>query len=771
MFRPRFNLSNNLFLTGILTITSVFLIVIYNISSNSDSFNSSFMDIIFALTFLVVVFLSFLWMKKKSSFESDDMLRVNGSLPLIKTILSSLCFVTFFMISLLFLFDLSLYRDFFQFGKEIFILLITLSNILLLYHLHLAFERPKRPNAYIFKFFTKKITKITNNYETTFTIKVMTIIGIFVLPFSLISFLTQNLLLSYIAASIINNTILGGYWIGYGLYKYFLFIWGFQQEKKGSLIDIIMNFFSFNGLSVFFAFFFIIQSILLALLIIVHFLFPEILLQSNTISIAIFVFIISLYAVILNIIGDRTQKQPWYSSVFSIYVFTIPLNFVFILQYMLQSSETSLFFNIFEFSHVLTYLLLFTYVSSLFIIFSVNNKYLSINLWKDPYETNQLLAKLKISLENPSNTQLILLQKLGTTLKDRDIVLQVITTYKAILSSNKNTPKAQLLYSLQNFVLNQFDEKNDDEIFNLLIELVHDLLDIRPDYSEIFYKKALNLLQTGYSHIKKESLNLLGHIIQINPKIQYIDEIYNEIEEFYAYGDEKFKRFSLDALKYIITNFTFDLKRVKKFLTEIIEFESFGISTVIYDLFEEIYSKDKEPSIFSLTKKTLQSLDSTAKLGAIKFLRKHMPSDVTEQKEFLNLLMNNLKDIDNAIGVRTNIIYTLGELIKKKEANKDLLIQLQSFTDDFDPDVKTAIIQTYTDHYLLNNLNLNELKPVFLKGIQEKDYIIKLVTLQSIKKLSETENLILSNFKSIIDLGLNDESQIIKDEAQKLFKG
>ena len=311
---------------------------------------------------------------------------------------------------------------------------------------------------------------------------------------------------------------------------------------------------------------------------------------------------------------------------------------------------------------------------------------------------------------------------------------------------------------------------SDEEIFQLLFDLANNLIDIYPLYANRLYKTAIDLLKNGNSMAKRESLNILGHILQINPDNSYVNEIYSEIEKTYFTTEEKLKRLVIDALLFIVKNFPEYSSKIKNLLIEKLEYETFGVATSIYAVLDEIYQNTNDISIFTLTKTTLESLNSPAKLGAINFLKRNMPVDTNERKIFVNLFLENLKDIDNAIGVRTNIIYAINELIKKNKSEINLLTIIKEYKNDSDPDVKSAIIHTYTDHYLLKNLHLDDLNEIYTSGIEEQDYVVRLVVLQSIKLLKEKENTIDNQLMKILEIAKTDESQIIKDEVNEILR-
>ena len=90
-----------------------------------------------------------------------------------------------------------------------------------------------------------------------------------IFPFIAIYFMTLNVVISYIVFSLLLCMLSGGYWLGYGLYKYFVWIWGAQinnqisnQENgfKTNKLDFLRNLKFKEGQSVLFGFFYTLLS-------------------------------------------------------------------------------------------------------------------------------------------------------------------------------------------------------------------------------------------------------------------------------------------------------------------------------------------------------------------------------------------------------------------------------------------------------------------------------------------------------------------------------
>ena len=398
-----------------------------------------------------------------------------------------------------------------------------------------------------------------------------------------------------------------------------------------------------------------------------------------------------------------------------------------------------------------------------------NNRYLKIEIWKNHYETIQLLTQLTMSSENPSIIQLNLLQKIGILMEDRETILKLITVYQGILDSENSRLKSEFRSNIYNFINSQLSVNADDELYEMLFNLANILLDNEPKFTEKLFETNLELFSTGNSVVKNGSLNVLGQILQINPKIQYAEKNINQNQRNYFTNDEKLKRLILDALMFFVMNFSSYLTKIKELIASKLDYETFGIATNIFTVLTEIYHIDQDREIYLLAKNSLKSLDSPAKLGALNFLRKNFPTNQEESDIIIKILLDNLEDIDNAIGVRTNTIYTINDIIKLDSSKSYLLSNIKQYIDDLDPDVKSAVIQSFTEQFILRKASFADLIDIFSRAMEEHDYIVRLVVLQSIKSIIIQEKIRDKNFMAILEKAQYDESQIIQDTAREIM--
>lgn len=765
----------------VLFIVSTFLLVLNSFFINDIEANIEILLLILLIIFLSIMVVSFFWLKNKLFFKSENLLNDTGKVPLWNLLLASFYFSSFLILSYIVIFNwTSILSD--SFGSNIILItfgiFLTLNNVIMVLHLNDIFKPQNRPNGYIFKYLNKKIAILSNNFDTVFTLKVIIFIICIFLPLLVTYLLTNDVISAYFISSIILNSLAGSYWLGYGLYKYFAWIWGAQistRQKsqrnlvKTNYIDFIKNLRFREGQSVFFGFLYTLFNILLLFLIVGKAINSSFTISSELLITFLVIYLFISYVIILPVTGERTPSQPWYGISFSMFSYTIPFSNVNLAAFLFSSSiNLTLVFPTSTINQVKILLALVFFIA-IIILFITNNKYLTAYMWKDPYESNQLLSKLKISLDKPSTIQLNLLQKLSNTLEDQDTIIKLATSYQILLDTPESKNQEDLIKSIVNFILTQISFSEEEEVLDLLFNLTHNLLDKYPKEASNFFDEYFKLLEKNNSFIKNGALNVLGQILQITENDSFIEQTYSKLESLYSSPDEKLKRLTLDAFLFFVRNNPEYLSKIKSFITQKLEYETFGIATIIFNLLSEIYLQDNDNSIYVLAKNVLTSLDSPAKLGVINFLKSNMPQEESEQKEFLELFMKNLKDIDNAIGVRTNIVYAINELVKGDKEKSYLLPELKFLISDDDPDVKSALIQSYTEQFLIQNIEFSLLRKIFELGIKEQDYIVRLIVIQSIKRIKESNNQLFTDFKPIVESALTDESQVILEEATNLL--
>lgn len=771
---------SNRIVVSIIFILAVLCFTLASLFNTLFTTNIDLFKLFMVVLFLILVIIIFIWLYDKLNYKNDDEGENTKELSFIIMLIPSIYFAVFliFIFSVLLdwtsLFVSVIGNDMTQY---LFLFFLTLNNFIILIHFNDVFKQQKRPNAYIFKFFNHRIATLSNNYETVFTLKVFGFVVFFLLPALLLNFILSNLFLTYLLESLAITTLVGSYWLGYGLYKNFVWIWGVPgivsgQEAVSSKIPIynlLRNLRKKEGQSVLFGFIFTLYSIVMFLLSVIFAIDKSLLIFPNVFTLLVLFYAVMLYIIILPVIGTRTETQPWFSISFIMFIFSLPYYVAFCFEYVITTNNANLFINFDLNSTLVSPLLILLLFISIVILFKVSNKYLTVSMWKDPYEANQLLVTLKESLKNPTSIQLNLLQKLSNSMDDNDTIIKIIASYELLLKSEKQKKNNEFLNGLVNFILNQILISQEDKTLTLLFDLTHNLLDEHPKYTENLFESYFNLIKSGDSFVKKETFNVIGHIIQLNAKKTFVDKIFNELFNLYASPDEKLKRQILDSLPFFINNYPEYREQTKIFLKSKLELETFGLSTIIFSVLTDIYHWDSDDSIFDLAENILESFNSPAKLGAVNFLKTNFPVQENYKKIFINLFMNNLKDIDNAIGVRTNIIYAINELITKDKSNTYLLDDLKFLLYDSDPDVKSALIQTYTDQFLLDNLQVSEILEVFDKGLNEQDYIVRLVVIRSIKAIKDKKTEYYNNLDKIVKKAQKDDSQIIKEEINKLL--
>ena len=602
---------------------------------------------------------------------------------------------------------------------------------------------------------------------------------VFVLPLVLGYIITNDIVTDYLIVSFFLNLLIGSYWVGYGLYKYFVWVWGVNSGMANTSDNDSSRIYNFRGLlnlqysenrSILFAFFFLLYTIFLFALVIISNIIPSFQFNNTTEQLLLLIYFCSLYSVILQISGKRTESQPWFSNTFSIYSFTIPLFLTIIFNDLISKNADSTFKIIFPAISSINWFFILGLAFSIILIIKANNDHLTKSLWKDPYESNQILSSLKLLMTNPSVNQLSLLQKISNVLDDKDTIIKLIGIYKSFIELGPHSLKDDQIKSVIQFITNQLLVSADIEIFEPLFELTHSVLDNYPENAKILFKPNLEILKNTNSIVKIQALNAMGHILQLENDDELLDELYSELERNFITPDEKLKRLVLDAFSYIILNFIDYNGKIQNFLVEKLEYETVGIATIMYSLLEKIYQNTGDPYLMDLTKSKLEQLDTPAKIGAVNFVKNNFPDQSQNHELYVNLLLNNLKDIDNETGVRSSIINTFNELIKNNKIKKSLLGEMKNYINEVDPDVKTAIIQLFVDHYMMKNVDFEDFEFIITKGYNDQDYIVRLVVLQSLKSVRSMEKQITAKFNDLLNKAKFDESQPIRDIATKLLE-
>lgn len=772
-----FSIANRYFIM-FLILLSVFLEILAIIFKMREIFNLNFALMFNIFSFIILFLFSVLWLKNKLDFDPQNETHKNGifSRPLL--VINAIFFSLFYFLTFILLFlQESIPTTYFDLEKLIIIIFLTIPNVLIIYQLNLVFKQQTRPNAYIFKFLLRKIERFSNDYETVFSLKVLIFGVVFILPLILGYIITNDIITDYLIVSLLLNLLIGSYWVGYGLYKYFVWVWGASNsitntsDNDNSMLynfKVLLNLQYSENRSILFAFFFLLYTIFLLVLVIISNIIPSFQVNDTTEQLLLLIYFCSLYIVILQITGNRTESQPWFSNTFTIYSFTIPLFLTIIFNDLIAKNANSTFEIIFPATNSINWFFILGLAFSTILIIKANNDHLTKSLWRDPYESNQILSSLKLSITNPSANQLSLLQKISNALDDKDTIIKLIGIYKSLIESESHFLKDNQIKSVIQFITNQLLLSADIEIFEPLFELTHSVLDDYPENAKILFKPNLEILKNTNSIVKIQALNVMGHILQLENNLELLDDLYSELERNFITSDEKLKRLVLDAFSYIILNFIDYNGKIQNFLVEKLEYETVGIATIMYSLLEKIYQNKGDSYLIDLTKSKLEQLDTPAKIGAVNFVKNNFPDQPQNDEIFVNLLLNNLKDIDNETGVRSSIINTFNELIKNNKIQKSLLVEMKNYINDVDPDVKTAIIQLFVDHYMIKNVNFTDFEFIITEGYNDQDYIVRLVVLQSLKTVGSVEKQISAKFNDLLKKAKFDESQPIRDIATEL---
>jgi HEAT repeat protein len=120
--------------------------------------------------------------------------------------------------------------------------------------------------------------------------------------------------------------------------------------------------------------------------------------------------------------------------------------------------------------------------------------------------------------------------------------------------------------------------------------------------------------------------------------------------------------------------------------------------------------------------------------------------------------------------VKHHIIYNLGTIIRRIPALTAILEDIDFAIYDDDPNVRSALIQTISELFPLGNLPEEVLSTYLQNGINDSDYIVRLVTIQQINNLVETTPYLLKQLPVYLEKSLKDSNSDVFEEAYSIFQ-
>ncbi|MHA2364914.1 MAG: hypothetical protein ACXAC7_13240 [Candidatus Hodarchaeales archaeon] len=767
--------NDNLFVLSQMALLS-FQCLIFIISS-SISNQTSDLIIFLGLVFVsICLFTSFMWWShSKLTFKQDDIFNKTGRINnRFHWILSGLIYCISMIGAISSIFSMFIAQIYLDLNRYLLVILSILIVLMIFLDIRRVSKRPEMaPNNYLNKFLLKTIESRDQEYHYSFTTVLFFSIIIILLPMVIIYLtIVNNVELVIILWTIILVFLYGGYWTGYGAYRSYRWLWGLstpvnQTEVKISKFNqlglrysleisfgIITNFYLvFIGFLIFFIQLSLIQP-----------LEPWI---TILISIGLFTGLIKL---LLQVISSTSRSQPWYSFLFLSFISIIPFFWITTVMSLLNDDQApKLITKLLSQQEWIPLLLCLAFWVGLFIMFISNSRHMQYWIWKDLYESTQLLNEINLKLSNPKPLHLNLLTKISVVHQNTELISKLLQIYQKIIENEILDEEKGIIDSLASFIITQIQIEHEWSVHAISFEIAHQLIDKNPEYIDNFFIITKKIADHVDPKVRQAAINLFGHIMQINPNINKIQEIYPIIEQIYYSADDQDKKENIQAFKFIIMQFESFRERIFGFFLNRLELETFGVSIEIFSLFESLMRLDPNKfklKLYNLSETVLETLDHPAKLGTIQFLANNFPNNPQEGAPFIRLFMNNLKDVENTTGVRPNILYMLGDLMPKIPELINLLPDLDILLDDEDPDVTTALIQVGIELYLQEFVSKEILHNYITAGLSNQDHIARLVTIQSVrKKIKFDVNLLKFLGDIIIDRGLKDDSTYIREET------
>ena len=746
--------------TIFLILLSLWLLISYYLL-NSFSIETIYYEII---SILIVSVLSFIWItnKLKINIKTNFIKEINSNKKyyFISILLSSL---NFFFVSNFILFPIINDPILKENLLNSYLIISLLFLFALLMDLYLLSSSKDLDKLYLNNFLKNKMNTMDPNKDNI-SKNFLALLGIFILfPLILLFIYFQRIDYSIFVLLSSLTIIFIGYWIGYGLYRSYRWVQGYDSTINMSLIQqfdlkILLSLLSsiISSLLVFFS------------VVLFFFIYFGILALDYSISVILFIILFYVYSSqILKIANIKINNNKKYSFHLNISIFSlIPLVTPIII---IMFSETSNINNVIELTDVfgmIKLLFLILFVISILITYFTYRQQLNHSMWTDRYEAGQLLSEINLALKKPKIIHLNLLAKLGLAQKDPMIIMKLLTIYQNLLSNKNLTP--ELLDTMHTFLLYEIEYANEWNVHAIAFDLVNQLL----EYENKFYKDYYNIAKKISNHnnelVRQVNLNLLGHLLHIDRTLA--DEIFPIAIEVYNNSSDELKKNNIEPLKYYANNFPEYREKLFTFVIERIEKEYFGVSTELMGIIDVIAESDKTyfDRVMKLCEKILTEPDSNAGLGAVRILVNNFPNNPKEGIRILKIMIEYLK-----IGlpeVKHHVIYNLGTIIKRIPALTAILEDIDFAIYDEDPNVRSALIQTISELFPLGNLPEEVLSTYLQNGINDYDYVVRLVTIQQINNLVETTPYILKQLPVYLEKSLKDSNSDVFEEAYSIFQ-
>lgn len=723
-----------------------------------------------AVIFLFTVAVALYWSRTKLTYPSDDPFSNSSSVPTVWWLLFGAA--TGMMVVVVTLLTSRFFKTtpLPEIADSLIIFLSTFVLVAVATDLRRVTRKPKQPMGYLNKFLIKTLKHSTNTYQSTWT-SLLPLWGlVIVLPLAFLLLILNDLALAVVIHAAALGILYGGYWTGYGIYRGYRWMWGTGTEGSSLYRDLGRQGF----ISVATSLLFVLYTLLLTVVILLVGASVVDTLPAHLTAVLILVFFFGQLKFLLTATSFRSESQPWFSFLFSATTLLTPVYYTLVLTVVLvPTSPTSLLRSLVQISDHTIPAFAVLFGMGVLLMFLTNSRHMRLWIWKDKEESNELLTEVNAHLEDPLPVHLNVLQRMGERQGSNETVMKLMATYQQLFEDRKINLRPDLLDSLTEFLDIQLLTATEWEIHALAFDLTHQFLEVRHHMASHFLPTAQKLTKHTNPLTQKASLELMGHIIHIDPSETATSSSYPLLEDLYNRSDEKQKKEVLEAFRFFANHVPTHANQVFEFLSGSVDQQTFGVATEVVRVLGEVAAVKPEhyEPMQVLCKMILSTQDHPGKLGVVQWLRENYPTEVEEQRMVTELLINNLRDEENLWGVRPNILYLIGELPQETSLRQNLP-QLTSLMADEDPDVRSSFIQVIGEKIGEINISEQDLLRILTQGIHDKDYIVRLVTLKTLQNMAAhvASTGMNEDYSSVITAGFVDPSPIVQEEAVKTLR-
>ena len=727
-------------------------------------FTNEIIEGLLILFSLVMGILFIFWAYFKFTFPIDDKLSKLNKLSLKKALPAGFIVGVLFLEIWINMFSLYIPNQIQnQFSFPLYIFAIFLITSCIVIDLGRT-ASPKTQNLlYIHKFLIQKLQQWDPKYTSVYT-NFLALLGIIIIiPLLLIYIDTQNIVLTIFIWFNIIGILYFGYWSGYSFYRSFRWIQGYNNDIKLSLAkqvglvhfaSIVVAIGSIFWLIIYGSIIFLIQTKFLVL---------------DTFSSLIISFITLTILINTSVQSSTrvTNTQPDYSFLFPLFQLgIITILSVTLFELVKPTIIISWIINIFNSSNNINILFFACYWIGILLLFRTNSSHVRLLIYKDDFESGQMISEINLTLNQLKSVDLTLLAKIGRYQNNNNTMFKLLGVYEYIFENNLTNDI--VLETMYPFLLYELETANDWRIHSICFDLVYHFLQVKLLSYFAFYEKSLKTIRHKNEMVRQASLNLLGHIVNIDPNLA--DEVFPLIFEVFEAADEQFKKIDIEPMKYYAKHFPQYREKLFTFITNKIDKEFFGVSTELMKVLQEIANVDDDytPKILNFSKEILSKPDSHGGLGAIRIILDHFPKEPSEGVPIIKLLINNLRQEESEI--KQHIIYALGTIFGQIPELTPLLREIDFAMDDDDANVRSALIQVISELYPSRSIPQEALITYMKMGITDNDYVVRLMAIQAIGTLVTQEPTLFDILPEILEKLLNDSNTDVQETALHVYE-